>query len=116
MRRSRRRSPSSNGFCPATSNSRREVRLPIFRIRFQQLTGPLMAKSVEDTLFFRQHTALALNEVGAERLPRAFSVNRFHREMQARFQRQPDALSTTSRTTQARRGRQGSTLRHHRSA
>ncbi|WP_048785218.1 malto-oligosyltrehalose synthase, partial [Pantoea vagans] len=41
-----------------------------FRTRFQQLTGPLMAKSVEDTLFFRQHMALALNEVGAEPLPR----------------------------------------------
>ncbi|EMW1910211.1 malto-oligosyltrehalose synthase [Salmonella enterica subsp. enterica serovar Bareilly] len=37
-----------------------------FRVRFQQLTGPLMAKSVEDTLFFRQNMGLALNEVGAE--------------------------------------------------
>ncbi|EPP3704000.1 malto-oligosyltrehalose synthase [Salmonella enterica] len=32
-----------------------------FRVRFQQLTGPLMAKSVEDTLFFRQNMGLALN-------------------------------------------------------
>src|SRR5690606_23289366 len=36
-----------------------------FRTRFQQLTGPLMAKSVEDTLFFRHNLELALNEVGA---------------------------------------------------
>ncbi len=75
----------------------------IFRTRFQQLTGPLMAKSVEDTLFFRQHMALALNEVGAEPLPRRFSLERFHREMQTRLERQPDALSGTS-THDTKRG------------
>ncbi|MCB5203730.1 malto-oligosyltrehalose synthase [Neorhizobium sp. T786] len=74
-----------------------------FRIRFQQLTGPLMAKSVEDTLFYRQHMALALNEVGAEPLPRAFSLQRFHKEMQARLEHQPDGLSTTS-THDTKRG------------
>lgn len=75
----------------------------IFRTRFQQLTGPLMAKSVEDTLFFRQHMALALNEVGAEPLPRSFSLDRFHAEMQVRLERQPDALSGTS-THDTKRG------------
>jgi (1->4)-alpha-D-glucan 1-alpha-D-glucosylmutase len=74
-----------------------------FRTRFQQLTGPLMAKSVEDTLFFRQHMDLALNEVGAEPLPRRFSIERFHRDMQKRQQRQPDALSTTA-THDTKRG------------
>lgn len=74
-----------------------------FRTRFQQLTGPLMAKSVEDTLFFRQHMALALNEVGAEPLPRAFSLARFHEEMQTRLARQPDGLSGTS-THDTKRG------------
>jgi (1->4)-alpha-D-glucan 1-alpha-D-glucosylmutase len=75
----------------------------VFRTRFQQLTGPLMAKSVEDTLFFRQHMALALNEVGAEPLPRAFSVDRFHREMKTRLRREPDGLSATS-THDTKRG------------
>lgn len=51
----------------------------LFRTRFQQLTGPLMAKSVEDTLFFRHNLELALNEVGADPTPRAFSLSRFHR-------------------------------------
>lgn len=74
-----------------------------FRTRFQQLTGPLMAKSIEDTLFFRQHMALALNEVGAEPLPRDFSLDRFHAEMQTRRQRQPDGLSGTS-THDTKRG------------
>jgi len=74
-----------------------------FRTRFQQLTGPLMAKSVEDTLFFRQHMALALNEVGAEPLPRPFSLARFHDEMQIRRERQPDGLTGTS-THDTKRG------------
>ncbi|MGY6029428.1 malto-oligosyltrehalose synthase [Phytobacter sp. AG2a] len=74
-----------------------------FRTRFQQLTGPLMAKSVEDTLFFRQHMDLALNEVGAEPLPRSYSIERFHQDMQTRRERQPDAISTTS-THDTKRG------------
>ena len=49
----------------------------LFRTRFQQLTGPLMAKSVEDTLFFRHNLDLALNEVGADPTSR-FSLSRFH--------------------------------------
>ncbi|MEP8549432.1 malto-oligosyltrehalose synthase [Enterobacter mori] len=64
----------------------------LFRTRFQQLTGPLMAKSVEDTLFFRHNLELALNEVGADPTPRAFSLSRFHQEMRIRLARQPDAL------------------------
>jgi len=74
-----------------------------FRTRFQQLTGPLMAKSVEDTLFFRQNMALALNEVGAEPVPRAFPQDLFHAEMKTRLERQPDALSGTS-THDTKRG------------
>lgn len=74
-----------------------------FVTRFQQLTGPLMAKSVEDTLFFRQHMDLALNEVGAEPLKHAFSLARFHQEMQTRLQRQPDGITSTS-THDTKRG------------
>ncbi|WP_287788762.1 malto-oligosyltrehalose synthase [Atlantibacter sp.] len=74
-----------------------------FRTRFQQLTGPLMAKSVEDTLFFRQNMGLALNEVGAEPVQRAFSLERFHNEMKTRLARQPDAISSTS-THDTKRG------------
>jgi (1->4)-alpha-D-glucan 1-alpha-D-glucosylmutase len=74
-----------------------------FRTRFQQLTGPLMAKSVEDTLFFRLNMGLALNEVGAEPVPQGFSLTRFHQEMVIRCERQPDALSGTS-THDTKRG------------
>lgn len=75
----------------------------LFRTRFQQLTGPLMAKSVEDTLFFRHNLDLALNEVGADPTPRAFSLSRFHQEMRIRLAHQPDALLGTS-THDTKRG------------
>ena len=38
-------------------------------VRFQQTTGPVMAKGIEDTAFYRWHRLVALNEVGAD--PRA---------------------------------------------
>ena len=53
-----------------------------FALKLQQFTGPLMAKSLEDTAFYRYHRLLALNEVGgdpdaagavARRIPRACS-------------------------------------------
>lgn len=33
-------------------------------VRFQQTTGPVMAKSIEDTALYRWHRLIALNEVG----------------------------------------------------
>lgn len=74
-----------------------------FRRRLQQLTGPLMAKAVEDTLFYRRNAILALNEVGGEPLARTFSLHRFHADMQKRLVRQPDGLSGTS-THDTKRG------------
>ena len=37
-----------------------------FAGRLQQLTGPVMAKALEDTAFYRWHRLIALNEVGGE--------------------------------------------------
>ena len=35
-------------------------------VRFQQVCGPIMAKGVEDTTFYRYHPFIALNEVGGD--------------------------------------------------
>lgn len=75
----------------------------LFRRRFQQLTGPLMAKSLEDTLFFRHVEFLALNEVGGELEPEEGGIDRFHAEMQRRAQTQPFGLSASS-THDTKRG------------
>ncbi|MDB5597780.1 MAG: 4-alpha-glucanotransferase [Hyphomicrobiales bacterium] len=44
------------------------------RQRVEQLTGPVMAKSLEDTLFYRYVPFLALNEVGSD--PAQFGISR----------------------------------------
>ena len=41
-------------------------------MRFQQTTGPVLAKGVEDTAFYRWSRLLALNEVGGD--PDRFGV------------------------------------------
>ena len=51
-----------------------------FVMKFQQLTGPVMAKGVEDTAFYVYNRLVSLNEVGGD--PAAFgtSVAAFHRQ------------------------------------
>jgi (1->4)-alpha-D-glucan 1-alpha-D-glucosylmutase len=70
---------------------------PEFVVRFQQTTGPVMAKGVEDTAFYRWFRLAALNEVGGN--PDRFSlpVDEFHRanlEREARFPNQLLATQT----------------------
>ena len=47
--------------------------------RFQQTTGPVMAKGVEDTAFYRYHRLTALNEVGGDPGRFTLAVDDFHR-------------------------------------
>ncbi|MFD1745687.1 malto-oligosyltrehalose synthase [Rhizobium helianthi] len=84
-------------------NQEFDAKAAVFRTRFQQLTGPLMAKSIEDTLFYRINPAIALNEVGAEPLPRSFSLQNFHADMKQRQALQPEGLSASS-THDTKRG------------
>ncbi len=67
-----------------------------FVLRFQQITGPVMAKGLEDTAFYRVYPLASLNEVGAE--PEHFGVtpDEFHRSMAARLDHWPDGLSATT--------------------
>ncbi|PZM14686.1 malto-oligosyltrehalose synthase [Rhizobium tubonense] len=74
-----------------------------FRRRFQQLTGPLSAKAIEDTMFYRFNRLIALNEVGGEPTGRETSLQRFHQAMTERARTQPHGLSATS-THDTKRG------------
>ncbi|WEX91203.1 malto-oligosyltrehalose synthase [Sinorhizobium garamanticum] len=74
-----------------------------FRTRFQQLSGAVMAKAVEDTFFYRRTDYLAANEVGAAPLWRPGGVERFHEMMQDRARNMPNGLSATS-THDTKRG------------
>jgi (1->4)-alpha-D-glucan 1-alpha-D-glucosylmutase len=63
-----------------------------FVTRFQQTTGPVMAKGVEDTAFYRYSRLLALNEVGGDPGRFGLSLEAFH---VAQAARRPSALLTT---------------------
>jgi (1->4)-alpha-D-glucan 1-alpha-D-glucosylmutase len=51
----------------------RSAQLDEFVVRWQQTTGPVMAKGVEDTAFYRYFRLVALNEVGGN--PGRFSLD-----------------------------------------
>ena len=64
--------------------------------RFQQFTGPMMAKSVEDTSFYNYNRLVSLNEVGSDPEHFGDTVATFHRLNQERQATQPFALLSTS--------------------
>jgi (1->4)-alpha-D-glucan 1-alpha-D-glucosylmutase len=74
-----------------------------FALKVQQFTGPLMAKSLEDTAFYRTHRLLALNEVGGEPFASALSPDGFHEMMKTRAGDWPHAMTTTA-THDTKRG------------
>lgn len=63
--------------------------------RFQQLTGPVAAKSVEDTSFYRYLRLASRNEVGSDPSRLATTPSAFNRFMRSR-RRTPHALSATA--------------------
>jgi len=74
-----------------------------FRVRFQQLSGPVMAKALEDTLFYRFNRLIAANEVGGEPDKAPGGLSAFHSEMMIRSKTQAAALSATA-THDTKRG------------
>jgi (1->4)-alpha-D-glucan 1-alpha-D-glucosylmutase len=63
--------------------------------RFQQTTGPVMAKGVEDTAFYRYNRFVALNEVGGSPGAWTLPVGTFHLGNIERAERFPRHLLTT---------------------
>jgi (1->4)-alpha-D-glucan 1-alpha-D-glucosylmutase len=64
--------------------------------RFQQVTGPVTAKGVEDTAFYVYNRLVSLNEVGGDPESFGLSLAGFHRRNAARLQRWPHAMLATS--------------------
>ncbi|HYF17863.1 MAG TPA: malto-oligosyltrehalose synthase, partial [Ramlibacter sp.] len=74
-----------------------------FLARWQQFTSPVMAKSVEDTAFYRYLRLTSLNEVGGEPATHGWSAAAFHGANQARLKHRPHCLLATS-THDSKRG------------
>ncbi len=72
-------------------------------MRLQQLTGPAMAKGLEDTVFYNYHRLISLNEVGGN--PEQFGVDlkSFHGFNSMRAKEWPHSLSATA-THDTKRG------------
>jgi (1->4)-alpha-D-glucan 1-alpha-D-glucosylmutase len=73
----------------------RASKLDEFVVRWQQTTGPVMAKGVEDTAFYRFFRLTALNEVGGNPGRFHLSVDEFHRGNLERLERFPHHLLAT---------------------
>jgi (1->4)-alpha-D-glucan 1-alpha-D-glucosylmutase len=67
-----------------------------FVMRFQQVTGPVMAKAVEDTALYCFNRLVCLNEVGSD--PRNFGTSpaEFHRACETAQHQWPRTMLTTS--------------------
>ncbi|MBA2288957.1 MAG: malto-oligosyltrehalose synthase, partial [Chloroflexia bacterium] len=74
-----------------------------FAMKLQQLSGPVMAKGLEDTAFYRYNRLVSLNEVGGD--PSKFGINpeEFHRQNRQRQRLWPDAMVCSS-THDTKRG------------
>jgi len=67
-----------------------------FAMKFQQFTGPVMAKSLEDTLFYKYNRFVGLNEVGGEPNHFGLSIADFHSHNEARQKTYPYSMLATS--------------------
>ncbi|HYW64026.1 MAG TPA: malto-oligosyltrehalose synthase [Bradyrhizobium sp.] len=74
-----------------------------FALKLQQFTGPMMAKSLEDTAFYRYHRLLALNEVGGDPAAQALPIQSFHDMMRRRAKDWPHGMTATA-THDTKRG------------
>ena len=67
-----------------------------FVTRFQQTCGPVMAKGVEDTAFYRYLRLSALNEVGGDPGRFALPVQDFHDACRVQQEQWPSSMTTLS--------------------
>ena len=74
-----------------------------FAMRFQQLTGPVMAKGVEDTTLYVYNRLVSLNEVGGRPDHFGCSLEEFHNFNTKKRDLWPDSLNATS-THDTKRG------------
>lgn len=68
-----------------------------FVMRWQQLTGPIVAKGLEDTALYSYHPLVSLNKVGGGPQPsKATSLEEFFAFLEARNQAWPHTLNATT--------------------
>jgi (1->4)-alpha-D-glucan 1-alpha-D-glucosylmutase len=83
---------------PASSGAQERERWRRFVMRWQQFTGSVMAKGLEDTALYLYNRLISLNEVGSgpEGIDASTGVERFHRHNQRTLERWPWTMNATS--------------------
>ena len=81
---------------PPNLNAAERVAHTHFVLKFQQATGPVMAKGLEDTVFYIYNRLTALNEVGGEPQQFGLTVDTFHERNLDRQRHCPATLLATS--------------------
>lgn len=79
------------------------TRLRQFALKLQQFTGPMMAKSLEDTALYRYHALIGLNEVGGDPTLPGLAAQDFHERMRRRAGHFTHGLTATA-THDTKRG------------
>jgi (1->4)-alpha-D-glucan 1-alpha-D-glucosylmutase len=64
--------------------------------RFEQTSGPVMAKGVEDSAYYRWSRFVALNEVGGDPAHFGTGIEEFHAAQRRRAERYPASMTTLS--------------------
>ncbi|QOX78846.1 malto-oligosyltrehalose synthase [Trichlorobacter lovleyi] len=82
-------------FSDAMTDDQKQARLD-FVMRFQQITGPIMAKGVEDTAFYLYNRLISLNEVGGSPERFGISPEAFHGQNIERCKNRPLAMLASS--------------------
>ena len=81
---------------PPAPKHKPDPQILYFALKFQQLTGPVMAKGVEDTSFYVYTRFLSSNEVGGSAKSFGISLDTLHLSNQERLRHSPDTMLTTS--------------------
>ena len=108
VNRARRKNPSTNASIfefirdvlklrfPETVADEDKVKWLDFVMRFQQITGPVMAKGVEDTAFYVYNRFVSLNEVGGAPERFGAAMESFHGQNIERLKSRPLAMLSSS--------------------
>ncbi len=88
-------------------NDEQKNKIYDFIMKFQQLTGPLMAKGFEDTTLYQYNRFISLNEVGSNPEKFGFTIKEFHNFNKQRQKKFPHSLNASS-THDTKRGEDAS--------
>jgi (1->4)-alpha-D-glucan 1-alpha-D-glucosylmutase len=81
---------------PEHVNEDERAQMLRFAMKLQQVTGPVMAKGLEDTAFYIYNRLVSLNEVGGEPEHFGISTATFHQRNQERAEHWPASMLTSS--------------------